>query len=85
MTGEVMYFENRDSKQIHRLTPHTYIHWIVNIIKKTVVRVIVKARPKFGIQHENNLNETCMTTPAISNNYLFFRTHNHLVAVSNQH
>jgi len=30
---------------------------------------------------ENKLNELVMSTPAIAENYLFFRTNKHLVAV----
>jgi outer membrane protein assembly factor BamB len=42
----------------------------------------VKSGPEFQILETNNLGETFMSTPAIADNYLFFKTVNHLVAVS---
>jgi outer membrane protein assembly factor BamB len=42
----------------------------------------VKAGPVFELLTENNLGEIYMSTPAIADNYLFFKTVNHLIAVS---
>ncbi len=42
----------------------------------------VKAGSEFRVLAENKLHETIMSTPAISQGFLFFRTQNHLVAVS---
>ncbi len=42
----------------------------------------VKAGPVFKLLAENKLGETYMSTPAISDDYMFFRTLNHLVAIS---
>jgi len=42
----------------------------------------VKAGPEFHLLQENNLGETTMSTPAIADNYLFFKTVNNLIAVS---
>jgi hypothetical protein len=42
----------------------------------------VKAGPEFQLLQENNLDEVFMSTPAISDNCLFFKTNNHLIAVS---
>ena len=45
---------------------------------------IVQAGPEFKLLSVNKMNEICMATPAISQGTLFFRTRNHLVAVSEQ-
>ena len=42
----------------------------------------VRAGAEYELLQENNLNEVVMSTPAIAENYLFFRTNKHLVAVS---
>jgi len=43
---------------------------------------VVKAGPKFEVLARNELGETCMATPAISEGTLFFRTRNHIVAIA---
>ncbi|HYV27742.1 MAG TPA: PQQ-binding-like beta-propeller repeat protein [Candidatus Eisenbacteria bacterium] len=45
---------------------------------------VVKAGPKFQVLSTNDLGETCMATPAISAGELFFRTRNHLMAISSK-
>lgn len=42
---------------------------------------IVAAGPEFEKVGENDLGETCMSTPALSEGVLYFRTRSHLVAV----
>jgi outer membrane protein assembly factor BamB len=42
---------------------------------------VVKAGPQFELLAVNQMDETCMATPAISQGVLFFRTRSHLVAV----
>jgi len=42
----------------------------------------VKTGPEFQLIQTNNWGETLMSTPAISQNYMFFKTINHLIAVS---
>lgn len=44
--------------------------------------VVVKAGPQFEILSVNDLGDSCLATPAISEGVLFFRTQHHLVAVS---
>lgn len=44
--------------------------------------VVVKAGPQLRILATNELGETTLATPAISEGVLFFRTHHHLVAVA---
>ena len=45
---------------------------------------VVKAAPKFELLAKNTLGEVCLATPAISEGMLFFRTQNHLLAISNR-
>jgi outer membrane protein assembly factor BamB len=42
---------------------------------------VVKAGSEFSVLAENDLGETCLATPAISNGMLFFRTESHVVAI----
>jgi hypothetical protein len=44
----------------------------------------VKAGPEYQLLQTNSLGETLMSTPAIADNCLFFRTVGHLVAISNK-
>ena len=42
---------------------------------------VVRAGPEFELLAVNDMGETCMATPAISEGVLFWRTRSHLVAV----
>ena len=42
---------------------------------------VVRAGPEFEVIAENDLGETCMSTPAVSEGRLFFRTRHHVVAI----
>ena len=44
---------------------------------------IVQAGPEFKVLEKNSLDGVCLTTPAISEGKLFFRTRDHLIAISN--
>lgn len=44
----------------------------------------VKAGSLYLLLEKNKLNDVCMSTPAIAKNYLFFRTTDYLIAVSNK-
>ena len=43
---------------------------------------ILKAGPAYELLAQNDLGEICMATPAITEDIIFFRTINHLIAVS---
>jgi len=45
---------------------------------------VVQAGPEFKLLAVNQMDETCMATPAISNGILFFRTRHHLVTIAEQ-
>ncbi len=80
LSGEEMYSEKVGGGNSYTSCP-VAADGIIYITDNDGVVYLVKAGPEFGILQENPLHETMMTTPAISENYLFFRTGNHLVAV----
>ena len=43
---------------------------------------VIQAGPDFKVLSTNSVGDICMATPAISEGTLFFRTRNHLIAVS---
>jgi outer membrane protein assembly factor BamB len=45
---------------------------------------VLRAGPAYELLSENNLGEICMATPAITDGIIFFRTINHLIAISEQ-
>jgi len=45
------------------------------------VTSVVKAGPQFEVMAENNFNEYCLSSPAISDGQIFIRTTNHLYCV----
>ena len=42
---------------------------------------VIAARPELEVLAVNDLGETCLSTPAISEGRLYVRTRSHLVAV----
>lgn len=42
---------------------------------------VVPARTEFSVAATSSLDETCMSTPALSEGVLFFRTRDHLIAI----
>jgi hypothetical protein len=45
---------------------------------------VVPSQTAFSIAATNQLNETCMATPALSEGILFYRTREHLVAIGSK-
>ncbi len=45
---------------------------------------VVEAGPEFRLLQVNQMNETCMASPAISQGIMLLRTRHHLVAVTGQ-
>ncbi|MDB4582330.1 PQQ-like beta-propeller repeat protein [Draconibacterium sp.] len=81
LTGEEMYSEKVGSGNSYTSSP-VAADEIIYITDNDGAVYSVKAGPKYELLRENKLDEVCMSTPAISENYLFFRTTDHLVAVS---
>jgi len=80
-TGEQIYAEKVGSGNSYTSSP-VASDGIIYIVDNDGNVYSVQDGPEFKILHENNLGERIMTTPAISENYLFFRTLNHVIAVS---
>lgn len=81
LTGEQVYSEKVGNGNSYTSSP-VAADGIIYIADNDGKVYSVKAGPEFQILETNNLGETFMSTPAIADNYLFFRTVNHLVAVS---
>jgi len=81
LTGEEMYSEKVGSGNSYTSSP-VAADGIIYITDNDGVVYSVKAGSEYELLMENKLNEVCMSTPAISENYLIFRTSGHLVAVS---
>ena len=81
LTGEEMYSEKVGSGNSYTSSP-VAADGIIYVTDNDGVVYSVKAGPEYELLQENKLNEVVMGTPAIAENYLFFRTNRHLVAVS---
>jgi outer membrane protein assembly factor BamB len=81
MNGEKIYEEKIGRAESFTASPVASDGRIFIVNDAGMVYVIRSGR-KFGILSENDLDETCMVTPAITDNIIFFRTQQHLVAVS---
>ncbi len=79
-TGEEIYAEKVGTGNSYTSSP-VAADGIIYIADNAGKVYSVKAGPEFQLFRENDLAETYMSTPAISENYLFFRTVNHLIAV----
>jgi outer membrane protein assembly factor BamB len=81
MTGEKIYEEKIGRAESFTASPVASDGRIFIVNDAGMVYVIQSGR-KFKIISENDLDEICMVTPAITENIIFFRTQQHLVAVS---
>jgi outer membrane protein assembly factor BamB len=81
LTGEEMYSEKVGNGNSYTSSP-VAADGIIYITDNDGNVYSVKAGAEFELLHENKLGEVCMSTPAIADNYLFFRTSGHLIAVS---
>jgi outer membrane protein assembly factor BamB len=81
LTGEQIYSEKVGKGNSYTASP-VAADGIIYIADNDGMVYSVKAGPVFEITGENNLGETYMSTPAIADNYMFFKTVNHLIAVS---
>lgn len=81
LTGEEMYSEKVGKGNSYTASP-VASDGIVYITDNDGNVYSVKAGAEFELLETNKLDEVCMSTPAIAENYLFFRTAGHLVAVS---
>ncbi|MCY1721119.1 PQQ-binding-like beta-propeller repeat protein [Prolixibacteraceae bacterium Z1-6] len=83
LTGEEMYSEKVGDGNSYTSSP-VAADGIIYIADNDGNVYSVHAGPEYTLIEENKLNEVCMSTPAISENYLFFRTAGHIIAISNE-
>ena len=81
ITGEQIYSEKVGGGNSYTASP-VAADGIIYIADNDGKVYSVKAGPEFQLLQTNNLGETTMSTPAIADNYLFFKTVGHLIAVS---
>jgi outer membrane protein assembly factor BamB len=81
INGEQIYSEKVGSGNSYTSSP-VAADGIIYIADNDGKVYSVKAGPEFQLLQTNNLAETFMSTPAIADNYLFFKTVNQLIAVS---
>ncbi len=81
LTGEQIYSEKVGNGNSYTASP-VAADGIIYIADNDGNVYSVKAGPEFQLLQTNNLDETYMSTPAIAEGYLFFKTLGHLVAVS---
>ena len=79
-TGEQIYSEKVGNGNSYTSSP-VASDGIIYIAGNDGKVYSVKAGSEFQLLHENNLAETYMSTPAVTEDYLFFKTTGHLIAV----
>ncbi len=82
-TGEEMYSEKVGKGNSYTSSP-VAADGIIYITDNDGVVYSVKTGPKYELLTESHLNATVMSTPAISDGYMIFRTTSGLIAVSNK-
>ena len=80
--GDYLYAEKVGNEKSYTSSPVAADKIIYIVDNDGVVYFSVKAGPKFELMEENKLEKTCMSTPAITKYFMFFRTDKHLIAVS---
>ena len=81
LTGEEIYTEKAGNGTSYTSSP-VASDGIIYIADNDGGVFLVQAGPEFKLLEENTVGEPVLSTPAISEKYIFFRTKNHLVAVS---
>jgi hypothetical protein len=82
-TGNILYREKIGKADSFLSSPVASdgIVYITDVMGKVY---LIEAGPEFIIRGEMPLGEVCMTTPAITDGIMFFRTEKHLIAVSKE-
>ncbi|WP_297088827.1 PQQ-binding-like beta-propeller repeat protein [uncultured Draconibacterium sp.] len=81
LTGEVIYSEKAGKGNSYTASP-VAADGVIYIGDNDGNIYSIQAGPKYKLLQTNKLGETLMSTPAIAEDYLFFKTIGHLVAVS---
>ena len=79
-TGQAIYGPQRIKSGTYSSSP-VLADGKLYITNEDGVTTVVKAGPKFEIIAENNLNDYCLSSPAISDGQIFIRTTQHLYCI----
>lgn len=83
LTGEEIYTEKAGSGVSYTSSP-VASDGVIYIADNEGRVYTVKAGPQFSLIGEHDLGEAMLSTPALSDGYIFFRTKNQLIAVAQQ-
>lgn len=82
VTGEMMYKEGLGKSSVPSSASPVAADGKLYFSGERGNIYVVEAGPEFKVVAVNDMDETCMATPAVSHGTLFFRTRHHLVAVA---
>lgn len=80
-TGENLWQERLPEQNVGFTSSPVSANGLVYWTSETGQVHVVRAGPKFQVLASNDLGEACMATPAISEDRLYFRCRDHLIAV----
>jgi len=83
-TGELKYRKGLDSGTVACSASPVAGDGKLFFIAEQGAVYVVDAGPKFRLLQVNQMNETCMASPAIAQGTLFLRTRHHLIAVADK-
>ncbi len=79
-TGQAIYGPERIKSGTYSSSP-VLADGKIYITNEDGLTTVVKAGPKFEVVAENNLNDYCLSSPAISEGQIFIRTTQHLYCI----
>ena len=79
-TGQAIYGPQRIKSGTYSSSP-VLADGKIYITNEDGMTTVVKAGPKFEVLAENNLNDYCLSSPAISDGQIFIRTTQHLYCI----
>ena len=79
-TGQAIYGPERIKPGTYSSSP-VLADGKIYITNEDGLTTVVKAGPKFEVLAENNLNDYCLSSPAISDGQIFIRTTQHLYCI----
>ena len=79
-TGEVVWGQQRVKPGTYSASP-VLADGKIYVTSEDGLTTVVKAGPKFEIISENNLDDYCLSSPAISDGQIFIRTTQHLYCI----
>jgi outer membrane protein assembly factor BamB len=79
-SGEVIWGQQRIKPGTYSASP-VLADGKIYVTSEDGITTVVKAGPKFEVLAENNLNDYCLSSPAISDGQIFIRTTQHLYCI----